>query len=364
MSPIDQAHVASLFEGSPAAIFILRGPDLIIALANAACLRVWGKSAAVIGKPLLVALPELGGKGFDDLARGVMTSGVGRRGDETVARFARGAGGEPKDSYFDFYYAPMHAADGAVEGVFVHGYEVTERVLARQRVEALRAKEQKVLEDEETARRLKATFATELAEHEEASRFRLLVETVKDYAIFMLDPAGNVATWNAGAQHLKGYAATEIIGKHFSTFYPDEDIAAGKCEMELEGATRAGRFEDEGWRLRKDGSRFWANVVITALHSKDGALVGFAKGSRATSRSESGAKRSSASLPRRRPRSSRRHALKNFKSASSRSSVTISATHSPRSTWAPACSDDAPPATRRRSRFSIELGRACGACRA
>jgi len=107
--------------------------------------------------------------------------------------------------------------------------------------------------------------------------FRLLVESVRDYAIFILDPAGNVATWNPGAQRFKGYAAHEIIGRHFSAFYPEADVLAGKCELELEGAARDGRFEDEGWRVRKDGSRFWANVVITALRDASGTLIGFGK---------------------------------------------------------------------------------------
>ncbi|MET0790224.1 MAG: PAS domain S-box protein [Polyangiaceae bacterium] len=108
-------------------------------------------------------------------------------------------------------------------------------------------------------------------------RLRLLIDSVQDYAIFILDPTGHVATWNPGATRLKGYEAAEIVGSHFSRFYPEEDILAGKCEMELEGATRLGRFEDEGWRIRKDGSRFWANVVITAIRNRDDALVGFAK---------------------------------------------------------------------------------------
>ncbi len=112
---------------------------------------------------------------------------------------------------------------------------------------------------------------------EETRRFRLLVESVKDYAIFILDPGGHVLTWNAGAERIKGYHADEIIGKHFSIFYPPEDIAAGKTERELEIAARVGRFEDEGWRVRKDGSLFWANVVITALRNSDGSLLGFAK---------------------------------------------------------------------------------------
>jgi hypothetical protein len=107
--------------------------------------------------------------------------------------------------------------------------------------------------------------------------FRLLVESVKDYAILVLDTNGYITTWNAGAERIKGYTAEEVIGKHFSTFYPREDVAAGKCERELEVAAREGRFEDEDWRLRKDGSRFWANVVITPLRSPGGDLIGFAK---------------------------------------------------------------------------------------
>src|SRR4029079_11761944 len=109
--------------------------------------------------------------------------------------------------------------------------------------------------------RRKAEEALKLSEE----RFRLLVTSVKDYAIFMLDPEGRVATWNEGAQRIKGYTAEEIVGKHFSRFYPAEKVAERFPEYELEEATRVGRFEDEGWRVRKDGSRFWANVVITAL---------------------------------------------------------------------------------------------------
>lgn len=107
--------------------------------------------------------------------------------------------------------------------------------------------------------------------------FRLMVEAVQDYAIFMLDPAGNVKTWNAGAERIKQYRSAEIIGKHFSEFYPAEDKRNGKPKWELEVAAREGRFEDEGWRIRKDGSRFWANVIITALRDKSGKLVGFGK---------------------------------------------------------------------------------------
>jgi len=105
----------------------------------------------------------------------------------------------------------------------------------------------------------------------------MLVESVKDYAIFMLDSGGHIATWNAGAERIKGYTTAEIIGHHFSKFYPESDVLAGKCEYELEVAAREGRFEDEGWRVRKDGTQFWANVIISAVRDRNGRLVGFSK---------------------------------------------------------------------------------------
>ena len=108
-------------------------------------------------------------------------------------------------------------------------------------------------------------------------RFKLLVESVRDYAIFMLDPDGIILTWNAGAQRFKGYRADEIIGQHFSRFYPPEALERGLPKHELEAATETGAFEDEGWRVRKDGSLFWANVVITAMRDGGGQLLGFAK---------------------------------------------------------------------------------------
>src|SRR3954469_7791649 len=107
--------------------------------------------------------------------------------------------------------------------------------------------------------------------------FQLLVSSVRDYAIFMLDPNGNIATWNKGAERIKGYKPEEIIGSHFSRFYSEEDKANHKPERELEIARREGSVEDEGWRLRKDGTRFWANVVITAVFDRTGELRGFAK---------------------------------------------------------------------------------------
>ena len=108
-------------------------------------------------------------------------------------------------------------------------------------------------------------------------RFRLLVEGVRDYAIFMLDPYGYITTWNQGAQRIKGYDSEEIIGEHFSIFYTDEDVERGHPEEELRIAKAEGSYEEEGLRVRKDGSTFWASVLITALRDKDGELRGFAK---------------------------------------------------------------------------------------
>jgi two-component system, NtrC family, sensor kinase len=117
----------------------------------------------------------------------------------------------------------------------------------------------------------------EAARRESDEHFRLLVEGVKDYAIIMLDPNGRIVSWNSGAERIQQYQASEIIGRHVSCFYTSDDIQVGKPEQGLEIAARHGRFEDEGWRVRKDGSTFWANVVITALHSEDGQLRGFVR---------------------------------------------------------------------------------------
>ena len=108
-------------------------------------------------------------------------------------------------------------------------------------------------------------------------RFRLLVQSVTDYAIYMLDSEGRVSSWNAGAERFKGYSADEIMGEHFSRFYTDEDLEAGIPRIALETARRDGRFEAEGWRKRKDGSRFWASVIIDPVHNEEGELLGFAK---------------------------------------------------------------------------------------
>lgn len=126
-------------------------------------------------------------------------------------------------------------------------------------------------------RDLTEKMKAERALRESEEKFRLMVASVQDYAIIMLDPKGHVISWNAGAERIKGWSEKEIIGQSFERFYSDEDLKAGKTAFELKMAVQEGRFEDNGWRLRKDGTRFWANVIITALKDDKGELRGFSK---------------------------------------------------------------------------------------
>jgi PAS domain S-box-containing protein len=185
--------------------------------------------------------------------------------------------------------APIKDDHGNTLGVILVFSDVTEREKAQETLTKSYAELQaantslrnsrratlNIMEDALAARKRAEEAGEELRQSEE--RFRLLVTSVKDYAIFMLDPEGRIATWNEGAERLKGYTAEEIIGQQFSRFYPDEDVASGKPRRELEEATAEGQFKEEGWRVKRDGSRFWASVVITALRDDAGALRGFTK---------------------------------------------------------------------------------------
>jgi PAS domain S-box-containing protein len=144
-------------------------------------------------------------------------------------------------------------------------------------ISALRDETGKLIGFGEVTRDLTQRLNAEEELRRSTQQFRLLVQNVKDYGIFVLDPKGTILTWNEGARAIKGYEADEIIGKHFSIFYPEEDVKSGKPDYELVVAADVGRFEDLGWRLRKDGTRFWANVIITALRDSSGELIGYAK---------------------------------------------------------------------------------------
>ncbi|QSQ25824.1 PAS domain-containing sensor histidine kinase [Pyxidicoccus parkwayensis] len=188
------------------------------------------------------------------------------------------------------FYTPEDVADGRPQrllGLAVRdgrvedeGWRVRKdgsRFWADVVITALRDESGKLCGFSKVTRDLTAQRAAAEALRQSELRFRLLIQSVKDHAIFMLDPTGHVATWNTGAERINGYTPEEIIGQHFSRFYVPEEAASGKCERELETAVTEGKFEEEGWRVRKDGSRFWANVVIQPMWDTDGKLLGFAK---------------------------------------------------------------------------------------
>jgi PAS domain S-box-containing protein len=167
---------------------------------------------------------------------------------------------------------PLHDASGALVGAVDMLMDISDRKRAEQTVRLLNETLERRVE--EARDEMSAAFNRL---HESERRFRLLVEGVSDYAIYMLDPGGCVTNWNSGAERIKGYAADEIIGQHFSRFYSKDDRADGVPHRALETARTVGRYEAEGWRVRKDGSTFWASVVLDAIRDEAGDLVGFGK---------------------------------------------------------------------------------------
>jgi PAS domain S-box-containing protein len=169
----------------------------------------------------------------------------------------------------------------ATEGRFEHeGWRVRKdgtRFWAHVIIDPIRDPSGELLGYAKVTRDLSERKIAEEALRRSEERFKLLVQGVTDYAIYMLDPDGRVTNWNVGAERIKGYLADEIVGEHFFRFYTEEDRAAGMPKKVLETAAREGRFEKEGWRVRKDGSHFWANVVIDAIRDEQGNLIGFAK---------------------------------------------------------------------------------------
>ena len=255
----DIEHMAQLFQQAPGFVAVLRGADHVFELANPAYLNLVGRSD-LIGCPVRAVFPDLEGQGFFELLDNVFASGEAYSSFSAPITFQPSPEDPARRHLIDFVYQPIKNRNGAVTGIFVQGSDVTERAAAE-------------AASRESEARLREIAATSRSE----TQFRLLVRGVTDYAIFMLDPGGVVSSWNLGAQRIKGYAPEEIIGQHFSKFYTEEDRTSGVPGRGLETARREGRFETEGWRVRKDGTRFRAHVVIDAIPGEDGEAIGFAK---------------------------------------------------------------------------------------
>jgi len=288
----------SLFESVPG-LYLVLTPDLTIVAVSDAYLRAtMTKREDILGRGIFEIFPDNPG---DSAATGVhnLRASLDRvlqgKVSDTMAvqkydiRRPKSEGGEFEERYWSPINAPVLGPNGEVAYIIHRVEDVTGFVRLRQKevkqqdlTEGLRARAAKMeteifqrAREVQESNRLLQIANQELAGSEE--RFRTLVASVKDYAIFMLDLQGRVSTWNEGAERIKGYRADEIVGEHFSRFYTREDIERGKPDFELKMAASEGQFEDEGWRLRKDGTRFWANVVITPVRGRNRELRGFSK---------------------------------------------------------------------------------------
>ena len=265
----EQPDFRLLFESLPGAFLVLR-PDLrIVAVTDAYLAATRTTRAAILGRQLFEVFPD---NPDDPTATGVrnLTASLDRvlstRLPDEMA-LQRYDVPRPEGGFEDKYWSPLNTpvldAQGNV-GYIIHQVEdVTHTV--------------KLQESIDRALSVSEHQREELDALKQASQFQLLVRSVKDHAITILDPEGRIMTWNEGAERLKGYPAHEIVGKPFALFFPPEDVRAGEPARLLEEAARQGHVEYEGWHLRKDGSRFWADATLTPLRDDQGTLTGYAK---------------------------------------------------------------------------------------
>ncbi len=279
-----QPDFRAFFESAPGLYLVLTPDFKIVAVSDAYLRATMTKRAEILRRGIFDVFPD---NPDDPTATGVrnLTASLERvlrdRTSDAMAvqkydiRRPESEGGEFEERHWSPVNSPVLGANGEVSHIIHRVEDVTEFIRLKMKgVEheqlalELRTRNEQI-ESELSQRR------QELRDSEEFSR--MLIEGTQDYAIFMLDPQGHVITWNPGAERNKGYHSSEIIGQHFSRFYPKGDIEREKPEQELKIALAQGRHEDEGWQIRKDGSRFWANVVITALRDESGSLRGFSR---------------------------------------------------------------------------------------
>ena len=276
---IIQASPLAIVQASPLAIVAVDRSG-IVQMWNSEAERVFGWTAEeVVGKPLPI-IPE----GKDPEFRSILQSQIQGRPSLGLELSRRRKDGSPVD--VRFWSAPVWNASGTTAGIMAIYVDISDRKKVEEELRKAHDElESRVRErtaeltqaNEELQKQIRSREELEQALHRSEERFRALVEGVSEYAIYMLDARGIIESWNPGAARIKGYSADEIVGRHFSSFYTDEDRAAGLPEQHLETAAAKGHVELEAWRLRKDGSRFWADVVISALYDSSGNVRGYAK---------------------------------------------------------------------------------------
>ena len=230
----ERERLARMFEQAPGFIALLEGPDHVFEFANAAYRQLVGQRD-VVGLPMREALPEVEGQGFVELLDRVVATGEPHSGRAVPISLQPLPGAPIEDRFVDFIYQPVFEATGAVSGIFVEGYDVTDRV----RINA------------------------ELRKSER--RYREIVEGAEDFAIVSLDGKGTISDWNSGAEHILGWTREEAVGQQFSLFFTPEDGADGVPEAEIARAQSDGRAVDERWHLKRDGSRFWGSGLTMRL---------------------------------------------------------------------------------------------------
>jgi PAS domain S-box-containing protein len=238
---------------SPAIINIFRGPEHTFDFVNTRFLQVLGERA-FLGRTVREAQPELMGRGIYELLDRVYQTGEPYQGETVPVHVSPQSGAPTEERFFSFTYQPLRSPDGQVRGVGSFAFDVTEQVHALQRLEVL---------------------TRELRHNEE--QLRLIIEGIHEHAIFLISPGGLIQSWNPGVQRVKGYTAENFIGRPFSMLFTPEAQAAGLPARELAEAAETGVFKGGGERLRQDGSRFEADVVLQALRDERGVLLGFVK---------------------------------------------------------------------------------------
>jgi formate hydrogenlyase transcriptional activator len=288
----------ALFQSVPG-LYLVLGTDLsILAVSDAYLRATMTKREEILGKGIFEVFPDNPSNSEATGVRNLRASLSRVLQDKTPDTMAvqkydirkpESEGGQFEERYWSPVNSPVLGPNEEVLYIIHRVEDVTDFI----RYKEQEARQQKLTDELRTrAEKMETEIYLRAKEIQEASakiettnqelvrseeRFRTMVAGIKDYAIFMLDPQGRVSTWNLGAERIKGYRAEEIIGEHFSRFYIREDIDGSKPDYELKMAASDGQFEESGWRVRKDGTRFWANVVITAVRDKNGELIGFSK---------------------------------------------------------------------------------------